>query len=141
MVLNIVKYAVGVENIEQLKCKQIECKKRFGRVLSLTSLAPRRADEILAGGSMYWIIKREIRARQRILSIEDKSSESKNKKKIKIILDSILCPTIPTPRRPHQGWRYLSKEQSPPDLEVNGNQIPYDLPESLAIELRRLGLF
>lgn len=141
MALNMVKYAVGIDSIQQLESRQVECKKKFGCVFSLTRLAPRRGDEVVAGGSMYWVIKRQIRVRQRILKIEKDTANEGDVVKVRLILDSLLYPTVPIPRRPHQGWRYLNEEQVPADLSMSEEELYTQVPASLVSELRRLGLF
>ncbi len=101
---------------------------RVGRISSART--PRRAAE-LAGGSLYWIIAHTLVARQQILEVvllPDRPGAE-----IRLALD--LVPTVPTPRRAHQGWRYLDPADAPPDL---GAADP--LPPSLWRDLATLGL-
>ena len=91
---------------------------------------PRRRDEVLDGGSLYWVIRHEVRLRQRIAAIEaDETADGRSC--ALLILDPVLVPTEPIPRRPFQGWRYLEPGDAPRDLTL----VPAD--EDMAPELRR----
>ena len=91
---------------------------------------PRRRGEILDGGSLYWVIRHEIRLRQRIMAIEADEREDGRRCAV-MVLDFKLVPTEPVPRRPFQGWRYLNPEDAPRDL-------PWDLADDgVAPELRQ----
>ncbi len=98
---------------------------------------PRRADEILDNGSLYWVIKGSVRVRQRIAAIED-ASGGRTGKRCAFVLDPGLVLTEWQPRRPHQGWRYLDPGHAPADAV--GAAGAGDLPLALANELRVLGL-
>ncbi len=102
---------------------------RVGRITS--ARAPRRAGD-LAGGSLYWIIAHTIVARQPILAIV----ALPDRPGAEIRLGLPVIPTVPVPRRAHQGWRYLEEGDAPPDLD------PADpLPPTLRRELATLGLW
>jgi len=98
---------------------------------------PRRADEILDGGSIYWIIKGHVRVRQRIVGLERREDEERGWV-CRIMLDPDLIPTEIQPRRPHQGWRYLEADSAPPDVR-HTTSTDDPAPEMMA-ELRELGL-
>jgi hypothetical protein len=98
---------------------------------------PKRRDEILAGGSIYWVIKGYIRVRQRIIGIEPVMCE--DGRHCRLVLDWMLVSTEPEPHQPHQGWRYLEVEKAPADLKIGGNGATR-MPAELAAELRSLGL-
>ena len=104
----------------------------------MTRNTPRRASAIVDGGSIYWIIKGCIRARQRIVGI-DRTTNSEGKPRCAFILDPVLFTTVPAPHRPMQGWRYLEHAQAPADrgVDVTGEDA---LPIEMADELRSLGL-
>ncbi len=73
-----------------------------------TRMRPKRAAE-LVGGSLYWIVKHRIVARQEILRFEDREDG-----RIDIVCSAELVPVSPMPRRAHQGWRYLEEADAPP---------------------------
>ena len=100
--------------------------------------APRRREKLLDGGSIYWVIKGRILARQRLLGIEavvDKVGRADNH----LILGKKLVRTVPRAHRPFQGWRYLAPEDAPMDLDAVGGGLS-DIPAEMAAELHELGL-
>ena len=107
--LNISKVAVGCASLEALKRRQ-QARVADGVVPIVTRFRPKRADE-LVGGSIYWIIKHRITARQTILGF----AENEERRTI-IRLDSELVTVSAWPKRAHQGWRYLKAEDAPLDL-------------------------
>ena len=141
--LHIVKLSVGIETVEQLEAVQArrlaeaQAAGRPVELLHRTLQRPRRDAEVLAGGSLYWVIRGAIRARQRIRRIDD-LVPPQDGKKVAFVLAPELVRTEPWGRRPHQGWRYLAPKDAPPDLPPGGaaDEAP---PEMLA-ELRALGL-
>jgi len=138
--LNLIKLCVGVETPQDLIAWQALRRRETGRshAFHVTRMWPKRAEELLAGGSLYWVMKGNVKARQRILGLEPRTGDD-GIKRCAIILDEDLVNTILTPRRAFQGWRYLPVEQSPPDLMMSA---PEDaaLPDGLADELARLGV-
>ncbi len=144
MSLHLIKLSVGIDNIEHLKTVQ-QNRRQQARNTSVgdklwhqTRHMPRRAKELLDGGSIYWVIKGAIRVRQRLLDFETLTSEDQGRR-CRIILDPALTPTDQWPRRPFQGWRYLEGEDAPADL-VPGAKGD-DIPPELVAELRALGLW
>ncbi len=144
MPLHLLKMAVGIGSVAHLAAVQKQrlanAPKEGGkRILRhFTRNKPRRAKEILDGGSIYWIVKGAIRVRQRILAI-DRLRPPEGGKHCALVLDPKLVKTEPQPRRPHQGWRYLDPAQAPPDLPERASGAD-ELPPELAAELRGLGL-
>lgn len=104
-----------------------------GMVPIVTRFRPKRADE-LVGGSIFWIVKHQISARQRILGF----GESEADRRTIIRLDPELVPVRPHPRRAHQGWRYLPPEDAPADIG-EGDEVAL-LPPALAAALAGLAL-
>ncbi|MDG1003263.1 MAG: DUF1489 family protein, partial [Emcibacteraceae bacterium] len=102
----------------------------------ITRSKPRRYDEVLDGGSLYWVIKGFILARQYIISLDDVKTQSGTKCMIK--LDKKVFLTEPQPRRAFQGWRYLENSVAPVDL-VRGEKLE-NIPLELRKELKELGL-
>jgi len=98
-----------------------------------TRYCPKRMEE-LAGGSLYWIHEHAIVARNAILGFEQQENG-----RWWIHLDGKLIRVQTTPRRAHQGWRYLDEKDAPPDLGAEG-QAAEALPARLVGELAKLGL-
>ncbi len=99
-----------------------------------TRQTPRRADELLAGGSLYWVFKGAILCRQSILAVDTVGEGAL--KTCALFLDPTLVRVEPAARRPFQGWRYLALADAPKDL---GSAIDEALPEHLARTLREIG--
>lgn len=138
MVLHLIRVAAGIESVDHLR--EVQTVRRAGRewLPVLTGSMPRRADEIVAGGSLYWIIKGAIQARQRVVGI-DRLEDRPGGKGCCLRLAPEIILTEAHPRRPHQGWRYFKDADAPPDRgqAADGEA---ELPAALAAELRELGL-
>jgi hypothetical protein len=119
--------------------RQLEREGKPADLYHRTRQMPRRRDELLAGGSMYWVIKGVIQVRQRILDLREVRAED-GIRRCDIILDPDLVPTRPRPRRAFQGWRYLPGDDAPRDLRSSDADIE-ELPEKMRAELIELGLF
>lgn len=132
MPLHIIKLAVGADDIEGLS----QYVRRSSRVIVHTRQTPKRAEEILDGGSHYWVIKGMILVRQKIIGIETLGAQGMTRCEIE--LDKQVVLTAPTPRRAFQGWRYLTEKDAPPDLEAG---VDGAVPSELAAELRALGVW
>ncbi len=140
MTVHILKLCVGIDSIDHL----IQVREGRRNLLPsgtpynyhITRFRPKRADEILDGGSIYWIIKGFIQVRQRIIGLEP--VETDTGVKCKIIMDTRLVRTESQPRRPHQGWRYLEPADAPKDLNVKSRA--EDIPPEISAKLRELGL-
>ena len=136
--LHLIKLSVGTEDLDDLAAWQARRRARSGRVFHRTRMAPRRREELLDGGSIYWVIKGYVRARQRLLDIEAAVDEQGRACNL-LILDQELVRTVPRAHRPFQGWRYLAPEDAPPDLDSVADGLT-DMPPEMAAELRELGL-
>lgn len=133
MTVHLLRPAVGVTDLDHLR----QVMKSRGDERSIhTRNIPKRADELLDGGSVYWIISRKILARQRLTGFERLEDEA-GKAYCRLYLDGEVVPVQPWPRRPHQGWRYLKPEDAPPDLREGDSG---DMPPEMIAELRELGL-
>jgi hypothetical protein len=141
MALHLLKMAVGVESIDHLARLQGARLARAGVLRHMTRHRPRRADEILDSGSIYWVIRGFIRVRQRILGL-DRSVDDEGRGRCAILLDAALVPTAMRAQRPLQGWRYLAAADAPPDaaMVAAGETVGEALPSEMAAELYRLGL-
>lgn len=132
-ILNISKVAVGCASLEALKRRQ-QARVSNGIVPVVTRFRPKRSDE-LVGGSIYWIVKHRITARNLILGFE----EAPDEKKTIIRLDPQLVPVRAWPKRAHQGWRYLTPADAPQDFFGAEGGLS-ELPPSLLSALSALAL-
>jgi len=109
-----------------------------GQPRHITRMWPKRADEVLAGGSLYWVIKGMILCRQRILRLDEVAGDD-GIARCAIVLDRTAVRVSPTPRQPFQGWRYLDPATAPPDLTLSraGED---DLPPALSAALAEIGV-
>lgn len=142
MSLHMIKLSVGSESIDTLAAwQQTRIKEAVAQGLSpnprhYTRVKPKREAELLDGGSIYWVIKGAIRARQNLVAFESYTDEE-GVRRCAIVLDPELVPTRTTPHRAFQGWRYLTEDKAPQDA-VPGEDA--DLPDDLARDLQDLGL-
>lgn len=142
--LHLQKLCVGIEAIEDLEhwiTLRLEQKRATGIEpfsTHTTRMTPKRGEELLAGGSLYWVIKGTMQCRQRIVDLRPVTSED-GIRRCNIVLDPVLVPTSPRPRRPFQGWRYLRAEDAPADL-VGMNGDVSEMPAAMQRELAELGL-
>jgi hypothetical protein len=138
--LNIIKLCVGAESVEDLLDWQAQNAAIWaaGTAEHVTRMWPKRAEEILAGGSLYWVIKGVIQARQRIVGLEERRG-SDGIARCALVLDAEVIRTEMAPRRPFQGWRYLDPAESPRDLP-KGRALDDALPPALAQALADIGL-
>jgi hypothetical protein len=100
-----------------------------------TRQTPKRLDDLLDGGSLYWVFKGAILCRQGILAVDTVGEGAE--RWCEIDLDPVLVRTAAAPRRPFQGWRYLSQEEAPADL--SSGDASGQIPPDLAGRLRELG--
>lgn len=129
--LHLSRVAVGAATLELLAARIAE-RARGGEVAISTRHRPTRHAE-LVGGSLYWIIRHRLVARQTILGF---ATAEDGRCAIRLALP--LVPVRTTPRRAHQGWRYLAAEEAPPDRDAGDGTA--DLPPALRQELDALAL-
>ena len=145
MPIHLVKLCVGCDSIEELAAWQSERlaqMKREGQKPELfhrTFQMPKRRDELLDGGSLYWVIKGIIQARQKLLDLREGTKPDGSPAAL-LMLDKKLVPVRPTPRRPFQGWRYLPSDDVPADLKSGARDQIAEMPAKLRKELATLGL-
>lgn len=138
MPVHLLKIAVGIDSIEHFQ-ERMKARRKQGRTFThYTRHMPKRAEEVLKGGSLYWIVKGHIAVRCPIVGLEEAVLENKGPH-CGIVMRTQLIPVLPLPRRPHQGWRYLEAEDAPPDVASAGKGTD-KLPPKLLAELRDLGL-
>jgi hypothetical protein len=136
--LHLLKMAVGVGDIDELRRIRKQRVKERGGNWVYTRNHPRRAEEVLAGGSIYWVIRGQIRVRQRITGFRSERDVN-GRAYCLIVVDPELVATLLRPWRPFQGWRYLTPGDAPPDASLGPGAIA-TMPERMLAELRALGL-
>ncbi len=138
--VNLVKLCVGVDTVDDLRRYHAENpspRRDHGR-WHVTRMWPKRAEAILQGGSLYWVIKGQIQCRQRITALEEAIGHD-GIRRCKIVLDPNIVLTQTATRRAFQGWRYLDPEDAPPDLP-RAREGDDDLPAALSAELAAIGV-
>ena len=138
--LHLTKLAVGIRDMEHLRNVQAERLAREKPLRHRTRSFPRRYEEVVDGGSMFWVISGFMTTRQRILDIiEDRWNDGS--RCTGLVLDPELVPLSARPTKPFQGWRYLAAADAPPDrsagIALTGLE---GLPPALCRELRALCL-
>jgi hypothetical protein len=138
--INLLKLCVGADRVEDLIAWQDTHRADWagGRPVHVTRMWPKRAEEILGGGSLYWVFKGVILARQRILGLEERIGGD-GIARCAVVLDPQVIRTEGAPRRPFQGWRYLPAAEAPRDLSA-GRDREDTLPVALAQALAEIGL-
>ncbi len=134
--VNIVKLCVGIDSVEQLADYRARAVAQGSKAANrhVTRMFPRRRDEVLNGGSLYWVIKGLIQVRQRIIALEEIIGDD-GIRRCAIVMDSELIRTKTAQRRPFQGWRYLDAENAPADLprqRSKDDELPLDMQLALA---------
>jgi hypothetical protein len=141
MTVHLIKLCVGVDSLEELaawqqgRLRELKKKKRPLVLMHVTRQTPKRAEELLDGGSLYWVIKGQVAARQRLLALKPVVRDGVPH--CGLVYEPKLIATARRYHRPFQGWRYLDPKDAPPDArELKG----LNLPEALKLELAELGL-
>ncbi len=140
----MIKLAVGCESVNELKewiAERMLAARKKGlpeHHVHVTRMTPKRVEEILAGGSLYWVIRGEIAAREKIIAVEP-FRDRDGIGRCRLVMQPKVISVSPRPMRPFQGWRYLSVDDAPKDLGKSGASIAA-MPEKLRRELRELGL-
>jgi hypothetical protein len=136
--LHLVKMAVGAADVDELRRTRAQRHAERGEGWVYTRNHPRRGAEILAGGSLYWVVKGQIRARHRIIGFRGERDDN-GRAYCLILTDPELIVTLPRAFRPFQGWRYLLPSDVPKDAPGGIGDLP-QLPDHMLAELRELGL-
>jgi hypothetical protein len=138
--LHLIKLAVGPSSLKELQewqtaraCEKAD-KGEKGELIHITRNTPKRAEEVLNGGSVYWVVRGFIAGRNPILELRPMTYDGMPH--CGIVYDPKLVRVKPLPRRPFQGWRYFEGKDAPPDLARNVS----DIPEKMLRELAELGL-
>jgi len=140
--LHLIKLCVGVDSLKDLaayqkkRLKEKRAKGQKPELIHITRHMPKRAEELLDGGSLYWVIKGQIMARQRLLEL--RAIKRNGVPHCGLVYHRDLVPVSPRPRRAFQGWRYFEAADAPRDIaSIKGGA---GLPEALKRELAVLGL-
>lgn len=136
--LHLLKLCVGVERPEQLREWHVQRLAAGEELRHTTRMWPRREAELLAGGSLYWVMKGAIQARQRIERLEEVIGVD-GIRRCKIVLHHDLMRVTSVPKRAFQGWRYLEPGDAPRDLGMVGGADD-DLPDQLRDALGEIGV-
>ncbi len=144
MPLHLIKLCVGCDSVADLEDwikQKLKEKRRRGQKaehIHTTRMVPKRATELTDGGSLYWVIRRQIACRERILDIRpfiDKDGVGR----CRVVLDGKIVLVEPRPRAAFQGWRYLEAREAPRDLSRAAPGAA-KMPEAMRRELQELGL-
>lgn len=143
MTVHMIKLVVGVDDLDHFLEIQRGCVVDFnGQPANAvrTRFKPKRAEEVLDGGSLYRVIKNRIQCRQKIIGFDSYESEDKGTQTLIMVKPEII-QTISTPKRPFQGWRYFEPASVPRDRGLylgdgQRDEIPTDMEE----ELKNAGL-
>jgi hypothetical protein len=129
--LHLTKVAFSCASVETLE-RRVAARSRGGEMRVATRMRPKRGEELI-GGALHWIVKHRIVARQEILRLEDRTDG-----RIDIVCSNQLVLVAPSPKRAHQGWRYLEDDAAPgTDRDESGLS---DLPPRMYVKLAGLGL-
>lgn len=142
MTLHLIKMSVGSTSVGSMHAWQRSRAFRHsgGRRAGVhkTTHKPRREAELLDGGSIYWVVKGHVIARNPLIAFEVDESKPSGKR-VSIVYGLPIVPTVPRRHRPFQGWRYFDPKLAPPDLP-GGLKGRKNLPPELAVKLDELGL-
>lgn len=144
MTLHLIKLCVGCDSIGDLEAWIAEKGRRSTRAghrpehAHVTRMTPKRADALVEGGSLYWVIKGLLACRQRLRAVQP-FVDGEGIGRCRLVLDPAVVPVSPRPCRPFQGWRYLEVRDAPADLGDAAGAIRA-LPEPMRRELVELGL-
>jgi Uncharacterized conserved protein len=134
MALHMIKLVVGCDTVEDLLAwRKVSARPGEPWILR-TRQTPKRAAEMLDGGSVYRVFRGNILCRQRILAIDTVGEGAEAR--CHVTLDETIVRVAPTPRRAFQGWRYLEAKDAPPDLD---DEAFGEIPPELARQLREAG--
>ncbi|MEL6583798.1 MAG: DUF1489 domain-containing protein [Pseudomonadota bacterium] len=143
--LHLIKLCVGAERVEDLldwQKRQAALQRTRGlpqEHTHVTRMWPRRSAELLQGGSLFWVFKGYILARQGIARLDRVIGED-GVSRCSIVLDKTVIRTHAMPRKAFQGWRYLDPKDAPPDLPDDETTHEDALPAGLSVALADIGI-
>lgn len=143
--MHLIKLCVGVDTLEDLAAWQTMRLEKLAasgspcELIHRTRHMPRQAEAVLKSGSLYWVIKGSIRARQKIVELREET-DGEGRTMCGLVLGHTLVATRPQPRRPFQGWRYLNPEDAPSDLGLAEAAEQSGMPDAMRAQLTELSL-
>jgi hypothetical protein len=144
MSLHLIKLCVGCDSITDLQEWIEENRAHFHRLgrdyeqTHTTRMVPKRIDELLGGGSLFWVIRGHVACRQALLDVRP-FTDADGIGRCRLVLEPKLVPVAPRPFRPFQGWRYLTTKDAPRDIDSRTGDLAV-MPEDMRRELAELGL-
>lgn len=144
MALHLIKLCVGCDSVADLeewvqqKLQEKKRRRQNPEHIHTTRMVPKRAGELVDGGSLYWVIRGQITCRERILAIRPYTDKD-GVGRCRVVLDGKIVLVEPRPRAAFQGWRYLEDKEAPRDL-ARAAPGAARMPEAMRRELRELGL-
>ena len=135
MTVHLIKLSVGPDSLAELagwqaqRLKDMRRKGQEPELVHITRHRPKRAEEVLDGGSIYWVIKGWVVARQRLIALRPVTQDGIPH--CGLVYAPELITVHPQPRRPFQGWRYLDAADAPSDAG------PWNAAQGEADVLRR----
>ena len=137
MTVHLKKLSVGSASVDGLRALQAQRLANVGSLIHITRNRPRRVEELLNGGSIYWIIRGVMRARQAIVDFVE-AERADGSPACGIVLSPEIVTVVPTRMRIFQGWRYLEVADAPIDIGTDNDE---NMPSEFFAELRELGIF
>jgi hypothetical protein len=141
MPLHLIKLCVGCATVEDLEAwiaQRMRARRSRREHIHTTRMVPKRRDELLAGGSLYWVIRGAVQCRQRLIDIRP-FRDTQGIGRCRLVLEPDVVLVAPRPWRAFQGWRYLEAKDAPLDLERAAPGAA-EMPETMRRELQELGL-
>ena len=138
MTMHMVKLCVGAESMDDMIAWQARQMRTLPYPVHHTRAYPKQAEALLNGGSIYWVVRRAIRFRQRIIDICKVEGED-GRAMCQLHFDPDLIQTYAQPKRPFQGWRYLKPNDAPRDLR--SGERACDIPPDLDTALKAAGVW
>ncbi|HEU4377177.1 MAG TPA: DUF1489 domain-containing protein [Hyphomicrobiaceae bacterium] len=146
MALHLIKLCVGCDTIEDLaswQAERLKQRRKAGEksphLFHRTFQMPKRREELLNGGSLYWVIKGIVQVRQPLHDIAEGTKDDGTPCCL-LIFKNELVPVRPVPRRAFQGWRYLDADEAPEDLKRGAGHSIVAMPPKMRKQLAELGL-
>ena len=144
MSLHLIKLCVGCDSIQDLeewiaqKQKERKRKKLAPEHIHTTRMVPKRCDELIDGGSLFWVIRGSVMCRQALIAVRP-FTDKDGVGRCRLVLEPKVVPVEPRPYRAFQGWRYLVAKDAPRDIDLKSGDVA-KMPEEMRRELAELGL-
>lgn len=132
MPIHMVKLCVGADDVDDLIAWQTHLMKTYRKPVHHTRMVPKRADDLMDGGSIYWVIRNRILVRQEIHDVRSVTGDD-GRALCELVFSPELVLTEPQPKKAFQGWRYLKLADAPRDLDMGEGA---DVPATLGVALK-----